>query len=146
VTSIRQRFYIQKKDFIRAGEASITLKNILKSMNIDPALIRRVGICSYEGEINVVLHGGDGIMDIEITSNHLILSISDNGPGIEDIELAMTEGFSTATDEQRGMGFGAGMGLPNMKKNADEFRIDSQKEVGTKVVMVFYMQAGKETT
>jgi len=144
MTSIRQRFYIRKKDFIHAGEATITLKNILKSMNFDPALIRRMAICGYEGEINVVMHGGDGILDLEIASDHLTLAISDNGPGIEDIELAMTEGFSTATDEHREMGFGAGMGLPNMRKNSDEFRIDSQKGVGTNVSMLFYLKSQGE--
>jgi anti-sigma regulatory factor (Ser/Thr protein kinase) len=140
MTSIRQRFYIRKKDFIHAGEATITLKNILKSMNFDSALIRRMAICGYEGEINVVMHGGDGILDLEIASDHLTLAISDNGPGIEDIELAMKEGFSTATDEHREMGFGAGMGLPNMRKNSDEFRIDSQKGVGTTVSLLFYLK------
>jgi serine/threonine-protein kinase RsbT len=140
MSSIKQRFLIPKKDFIHAGEGTIALKNILKSMNFDPTLIRRLAICAYEGEINVVMHGGDGIMDVEITSEHLALSISDNGPGIQDIGLAMTEGFSTATDEHREMGFGAGMGLPNMRKNADEFRINSQVGSGTQVMMIFYVQ------
>lgn len=145
MASIKQRFYIQKKDFIHAGEATITLKNILKSMNFDASLIRRMAICGYEGEINVVMHGGEGIMDIEITAQQLTLSISDDGPGIEDIALAMTEGFSTATDEHREMGFGAGMGLPNMRKNADGFNIESQKGIGTRVVMVFYLKAQEES-
>jgi serine/threonine-protein kinase RsbT len=146
MASIRHRYFIRKKDFNRAGESTISLKNILKSMNFDPALIRRLAICGYEGEINVVIHGGDGTMDLEIFSDHLILEISDNGPGIADIELAMTEGFSTATDEDREMGFGAGMGLPNMRKNADEFRIDSHVGVGTKVFMLFHMQAPGKTS
>jgi serine/threonine-protein kinase RsbT len=145
MSSIKQRFHIQRKDFIHAGEATITLKNILKSMNFDAALIRRMAICAYEGEINVVMHGGDGIMDIEITADHLALSISDNGPGIDNIELAMTEGFSTATDEHREMGFGAGMGLPNMRKNSDAFRIDSQTGVGTQVEMAFYLNNREQT-
>ena len=146
MASIRHRFFIRKKDFIRAGESTISLKNILKSMNFDPALIRRMAICGYEGEINVVLHGGDGTMDLEIFSDHVTMEISDNGPGIEDIELAMTEGFSTATDEHREMGFGAGMGLPNMRKNSDEFRIDSQIGVGTKVYMLFNLQTPGKTS
>ena len=146
MTSIRQRFFIRKRDFIHAGEATITLKNILKSMNFDPTLIRRMAICGYEGEINAVMHGGDGIMDLEIFSDHLIMEISDNGPGIKDIKLAMTEGFSTATDEHREMGFGAGMGLPNMRKNSDEFRIDSQVGVGTKVYMLFNLPAPEKTS
>jgi serine/threonine-protein kinase RsbT len=145
MSSIKQRFFIPKKDFIHAGEGTIALKNILKSMNFDPTLIRRLAICAYEGEINVVMHGGDGIMDIEITSEHLALSISDNGPGIQDIELAMTQGFSTATDEHREMGFGAGMGLPNMRKNADEFRINSQVGFGTQVMMIFYLQTQEQS-
>lgn len=122
------------------------MKNILKSMNFDPSLIRRMAICGYEGEINVVIHGGDGTMDLEIFADHLILEISDNGPGIADIELAMTEGFSTATDEDREMGFGAGMGLPNMRKNSDEFRIDSQVGVGTKVTMLFNLPDLEKTS
>jgi len=146
MASIRQRFFIRKKDFNRAGESTINLKNILKSMNFDPALIRRLSICGYEGEINVVIHGGDGTMDLEIFPDHLVLEISDNGPGIEDIELAMTEGYSTATDEHREMGFGAGMGLPNMRKNSDEFRIESQVGVGTKVYMSFNLQPPGKTS
>jgi len=146
MASIRQRFFIRKKDFNRAGESTINLKNILKSMNFDPSLIRRLSICGYEGEINVVIHGGDGTMDLEIFPDHLVLEISDNGPGIEDIELAMTEGYSTATDEHREMGFGAGMGLPNMRKNSDEFRIESQVGVGTKVYMSFNLQPPGKTS
>jgi serine/threonine-protein kinase RsbT len=146
MASIRHRFFIRKKDFIRAGESTISLKNILKSMNFDPVLIRRMAICGYEGEINVVIHGGDGTMDLEIFSDHMVMEISDNGPGIEDIELAMTEGFSTATDEHREMGFGAGMGLPNMRKNSDEFRIESQVGIGTKVYMLFNLQTPGKTS
>ncbi len=146
MASIKQHFRIRKNDFIHAGEASISLKNILKSMNFDPSLIRRMAICSYEGEINVVMHGGDGTMVLEIFSDHLIMEISDNGPGIKDINLAMTEGFSTATDEQREMGFGAGMGLPNMSRNSDEFRIDSQVGAGTKVYMLFKLPAPEKTS
>jgi anti-sigma regulatory factor (Ser/Thr protein kinase) len=108
-------------------------------MDFDPQLIRRLAICGYEGEMNVVMHGGDGQLSIEIDTGQLIVEISDNGPGIEDIEKAMQAGFSTASDEHREMGFGAGMGLPNMKKNSDEITVDSTKGQGTWVRMVFHL-------
>jgi len=134
---LKKEYHINKNDFLRAGEASIKIKNVLKSLDVDPSIIRRVAICGYEGEMNVVMHGGNGKLSLEINSIHIILDISDDGQGIEDIELAMKEGYSTATDEYREMGFGAGMGLPNMKKNADEFAIDSAAGKGTRVRMIF---------
>ncbi|UCF91209.1 MAG: ATP-binding protein [Desulfobacterales bacterium] len=137
---LKKCFHVKKRDFISAGEASINIQNILKSMQIDPKLIRRIAICGYEGEMNVVMHGGDGMVCAEINTDNIVLDISDNGPGIEDIRLAMQKGYSTATDEYREMGFGAGMGLPNMEKNADLFTIESEKGKGTRVRMVFHMR------
>jgi anti-sigma regulatory factor (Ser/Thr protein kinase) len=137
MTAFKKSFNIKKRDFIRAGEASITVQNILKSLNIDSRLIRRIAICGYEGEMNVVMHGGDGIFTIEINTEKIIIDITDNGDGIENIELAMQKGYSTATEEHREMGFGAGMGLPNMKTNSDLLRIESEKGKGTLVHMEF---------
>ena len=139
MTGLKKTFRIKAKDFIHAGEASINVQNLLKSMNFDPRLIRRIAICGYEGEMNVVMHGGDGQLSVDIDTNTLVMEISDNGPGIEDIEKAMQKGFSTASDEHREMGFGAGMGLPNMKKNSDEIIVESAAGQGTRVRMVFHL-------
>jgi anti-sigma regulatory factor (Ser/Thr protein kinase) len=142
---LKKSYHIKARDFIGAGEASINVQNLLKSMDFDPRLIRRVAICGYEGEMNVVMHGGDGTMSIELDDKRLTLEISDDGPGIEDIELAMQAGYSTANDEHRRMGFGAGMGLPNMKKNSDRIQIESQKNNGTVVRMLFMIPEKGET-
>lgn len=145
MSGLKKSFNIKARDFIRAGEASINIQNILKSMNFDPKLIRRVAICGYEGEMNAVMHGGDGLLSIEIDTDKLILVISDDGPGIEDIDMAMQAGFSTAEDEHREMGFGAGMGLPNMEKNSDQITVESEKGQGTRVQMVFLRNQGDQT-
>jgi anti-sigma regulatory factor (Ser/Thr protein kinase) len=142
MSGLKKSFNIKARDFIRAGEASISVQNILKSISIDPKLIRRVAICGYEGEMNAVMHGGDGLLSIEIDTQKLVLEVSDDGPGIADIEMAMQAGFSTAADEHREMGFGAGMGLPNMEKNSDEITVESEKSQGTRVKMVFYLDQG----
>ena len=139
MTGLKKTFKIKAKDFIHAGEASINIQNLLKSIDFNPHLIRRIAICGYEGEMNVVMHGGDGQLSVEIDTGRLVMEISDNGPGIEDIEMAMRAGFSTASDEHREMGFGAGMGLPNMKKNADEIVVESSPGQGTSVRMVFHL-------
>ncbi len=139
MSQLKKSFHIKSRDFIRAGEASISVQNLLKSMDFDPRLIRRVAICGYESEMNVVMHGGDGILSIEVDSGKLILEIADDGPGIEDIELAMQAGYSTANDDHREMGFGAGMGLPNMKKNSDQIQVESKKNDGTVVRMIFFI-------
>jgi serine/threonine-protein kinase RsbT len=141
----KKSFNIKGRDFIRAGEASINVQNLLKSMDFNPRLIRRVAICGYESEMNVVMHGGDGSLSLEVDTDRLILKISDDGPGIEDIELAMQAGYSTANDDYREMGFGAGMGLPNMKKNSDQIHIESKKNQGTVVRMVFFLPEGGKT-
>jgi anti-sigma regulatory factor (Ser/Thr protein kinase) len=139
MSGLKKNFHIKARDFIRAGEASINVQNILKSMNFDPKLIRRIAICGYEGEMNAVMHGGDGFLSIEIENDKLVLEVRDDGPGIEDIEKAMQTGFSTADDEHREMGFGAGMGLPNMEKNSDQIFVESEKGQETKVRMVFFL-------
>jgi serine/threonine-protein kinase RsbT len=142
MTALKKSYYIKYRDFIRAGEASIKIQTLLKSLDFNPQLVRRVAICGYEGEMNVVMHGGDGSLGITIDTDKLIMEISDDGPGIVDIEKAMQSGFSTALDEHREMGFGAGMGLPNMKKNADDITVESEKGRGTRVRMVFFIDRG----
>ena len=142
MTALKKSYYIKSRDFIRAGEASIKIQTLLKSLNFDPKLIRRVAICGYEGEMNVIMHGGDGSLSFAINPEELIMEISDDGPGIVDIDKAMTAGFSTASDEHREMGFGAGMGLPNMKKNADDIIVESEKGQGTRVRLLFYIDRG----
>lgn len=145
MSGLIKSFHIKARDFIRAGEASINIQNILKSMNFDPKLIRRIAICGYEGEMNAVMHGGDGLLMIEIDAEKLVLEISDEGPGIEDIDMAMQTGFSTAEDEHREMGFGAGMGLPNMEKNSDQITVESEKGQGTRVRMIFFRDRGDKS-
>ena len=142
MSALKKSYYIKSRDFIRAGEASIKIQNLLKSLKLDPQLIRRVAICGYESEMNVVMHGGDGSLSFAVNTDKLVIEISDDGPGIDDIEKAMQKGFSTASDEHREMGFGAGMGLPNMKKNCDEITVESEKNQGTYVRMVFFFNKG----
>jgi len=142
MSGLQKSFFIKARDFVHAGEASIRVQQLLKTMHFDPRLIRRIAVCCYEGEMNVVMHGGDGHLRMELDRLVLNLEISDDGPGIADIELAMQPGYSTASDEQREMGFGAGMGLPNMKKNADDIAIESPPGQGTRVRMRFFLNTG----
>ena len=142
MSKFKKTFRIKGRDFIRAGEASINIQNLLKSMDFDPRLVRRIAICGYEGEMNMVMHGGGGSLSLEIDADRLILELTDDGPGIEDIDLAMQAGYSTAEDAHREMGFGAGMGLPNMKKNADRIHIESKRSQGTIVQMIFFLPDG----
>ncbi len=145
MVKFKKSFHIKGRDFIRAGEAAINVQNLLKSMDFDSRLIRRVAICGYESEMNVVMHAGDGSLSLEIDTDRLTLEISDDGPGIEDIDLAMQAGYSTANDDHREMGFGAGMGLPNMKKNSDQIHIESNNGQGTVVRMIFFLPEGGKT-
>lgn len=135
--AFEQVFKIKGGDFINAGESSIRIRNILKDIGIDANIIRRVAIAAYEAEMNVVMYAQRGLMKVIINPEKIILHIEDKGQGIEDIELAMKPGFSTATEEMRERGFGAGMGLPNIKKNADRFNIQSIVGKGTKLDMIF---------
>lgn len=122
-------------DFTRAGEASGDLKKKMKKLGFPPSVIRRVSIALYEGEINMVIHANGGHITAEVDSKEINLTLADTGPGIPDIEKAMQDGFSTATDQVRNLGFGAGMGLPNMKRNSDEITIETELGVGTTVRM-----------
>jgi anti-sigma regulatory factor (Ser/Thr protein kinase) len=126
-------FSVRGGDFDKAGEVSTQIKSILKGVGINSDVVRRVAIATFEGELNVVIHAEEGTVDVKITSADVLITIADKGKGIEDIDQAMQEGFSTASDEMREKGFGAGMGLPNIKKNSDEFKIESELGVGTKL-------------
>lgn len=136
-SSLVQEYSIKGWDFTRAGEASCEIKNTLKQIGVSQEVIRRVAIASYEAEMNVVMYAKRGKMRCEIDTTQIKIVVEDRGPGIEDIGRAMQEGFSTATQEMREMGFGAGMGLPNIKRNADVFEIYSVVGKGTKVNMIF---------
>lgn len=133
---MKLHYDIDGNDFAAAGEASSAVKKVLAQLSVDPAVIRKVAIAMYEAEINTVIHANGGCADVEISPEKIVIVFSDNGPGIENIDLAMNEGYSTATSQIRELGFGAGMGLPNMKKYSDEMTIDSKVGVGTKVTMV----------
>jgi anti-sigma regulatory factor (Ser/Thr protein kinase) len=130
---LRQRYEIQGGNFDKAGEISSGIKVLLGGLGISPANVRRSVIVAFEAEMNVTMYADQGVMDLILTDEEVCLEIRDEGPGIPDIELAMQPGFSTASDEMRLMGFGFGMGLPNMKKNSDEFRIESEVGKGTVV-------------
>lgn len=132
----KESFVIAAGDFASAGEASAKIKSILRMIGIDPSLTRRVTIASYEAELNMTIHSHGGQMTLEISPDAILLRCADTGPGIPDIDMAMREGYSTATSDVRMMGFGAGMGLPNMKKNSDEFSISSDAS-GTVLNMRF---------
>jgi serine/threonine-protein kinase RsbT len=129
-------FEVKKDDFQRAGEASSAIKKTLRHIGINSEIIRRVAIATYESEINIVIHSIGGTITAYIDHKKIRILSKDKGPGIKDVELAMTEGYSTATDEIRELGFGAGMGLPNMKKCSDEFHITSKVGKGTEVEMI----------
>lgn len=122
---------------VAAGDVSAKIKRQMKRLGIPTTIMRRVSVCTYEAEINLVIHAYGGTIDFEITSENIVVRVRDNGPGIPDLDKAMTEGFSTASNEVRNMGFGAGMGLPNMKRNADDFSITSEVGVGTDIIMTF---------
>lgn len=127
---------VPSDDFTRAGEASSDVKSKLKMLGVDPAAVRKVAIAMYEGEINMVIHANGGTITVEITPEKITMVLADAGPGIPDVDLAMRAGYSTAPDEVRSLGFGAGMGLPNMKKYSDEMEIETEIGVGTKITMV----------
>lgn len=133
---ITLKYHVTPDDFTRAGEASSDVKSKLKQMGVSPDAVRKVAIAMYEGEINMVIHANGGEITVEITPDRINMILADVGPGIPDVEQAMKAGFSTAPDEVRSLGFGAGMGLPNMQKYSDELHIDTTLGVGTTVTMV----------
>jgi len=128
-------FLVDGEDFTSAGQASVHVKKNLRQLGLPPEIIRRVSIAMYEGEINMVIHAGGGEADVNVTEDYVEIILRDNGPGIKNIEQAMQEGYSTATDNIRSLGFGAGMGLPNMKRYSDHMHIDSVVGQGTNITM-----------
>ncbi len=130
---LRESFRIQGRNFEKAGEVSSEIKVMLRDLCIDAANTRRTVVIAYEGEMNVVMYARQGTLTLILTDDDISLEIDDEGPGIPDINLALQEGYSTATDEMRELGFGFGMGLPNMKRNSDEFSIESEVGKGTRV-------------
>ena len=129
------RYDVDGENFTSAGEASVQVKKNLRSLGISPETIRRVSIAMYEGEINMVSHAGGGIAEVFVEPESISIVLTDHGPGIADVSLAMQEGFSTAPDNIRALGFGAGMGLPNMKRYTDEMNIETELGKGTKITM-----------
>ncbi|MBR2731552.1 MAG: anti-sigma regulatory factor [Clostridia bacterium] len=128
-------YEVDGDNFTSAGQASVQVKKNLRQLGFNPETIRRVSIAMYEGEINMVIHAGGGVADVTVEDGCIKIVLTDHGPGIADIEKAMEEGFSTAQDNIRSLGFGAGMGLPNMKRYTDEMQIDSTVGVGTVITM-----------
>ena len=128
-------FDVDGADFSSAGEASVKVKKKLRQLGVSPDVIRKVSIAMYEGEINMVIHAEGGVADVTVTDNEVVIVLADKGPGIPDVALAMKEGYSTARDNIRALGFGAGMGFPNMKKYTDSMKIDTEVGVGTTITM-----------
>ena len=134
--AMKLHYEVQRDDFSRAGEASSRIKQTLSQLAIDANILRRIAIATYEAEINLVIHSHGGTIDVYIKPECIEVYVEDVGPGIENVDLAMTKGYSTATSVAREMGFGAGMGLPNMEKVSDEFVIVSELNIGTKIKIV----------
>ncbi len=131
--TLSQRYEIQGGDFSKAGAVSIRIKNLLKELGLGDTLIRRAAIAAYEAEMNVIMYARKADVELSISAGKMKVVFEDKGPGIPDIDLAMREGYSTATKEMRELGFGAGMGLPNIRKNSDAFRVTSEVGVGTRL-------------
>ncbi len=132
---VKFHYDVDGDNFTSAGQASVMVKKSLRDMGISPEIYRRVSIAMYEGEINMVIHADGGTADVIVYEDGIEIILADRGPGIPDVELAMKEGYSTAPDNIRSLGFGAGMGLPNMKNYTDEMRIDTEVGRGTTITM-----------
>ena len=126
---------VDGENFVSAGQASVQVKKNLRELGLPPEVIRRVSIAMYEGEINMVIHADGGNADVDVYEDRIVITLDDHGPGIADVTLAMQEGYSTANESVRSLGFGAGMGLPNMKRYTDDMQIDTVVGVGTKITM-----------
>ena len=138
--SLNFHFDVDGDNFVSAGQASVQVKKNLRRLGLPPEIIRQVSIALYEGEINMVIHANGGSADVIVYEDKIEIILADNGPGIPDIDLAMQEGYSTATENVRSLGFGAGMGLPNMKRYTDEMKIESEIGVGTTITMCVYLK------
>ena len=137
--ALRFHFVIDGGSFASAGEASVEMKKNLRQIGVPNSIIRRCSIAMYEGEINMVIHADGGVADVLVYPDRIVMILEDHGPGIPNVEMAMQEGFSTATEQIHNMGFGAGMGLPNMKRSSDELSIETKVGVGTKITMTVRM-------
>ena len=133
--AVRFHFVVDGEDFTSAGQASVQVKKNLRKLGIPPETIRKISIAMYEGEINMVIHANGGEADVLVYEDRIVMILTDHGPGIADVEKAMQEGYSTAPDNVRSLGFGAGMGLPNMKRYTDDMKIESNVGVGTTITM-----------
>ena len=133
--AVRFHFVVDGEDFTSAGQASVQVKKNLRKLGIPPEVIRKISIAMYEGEINMVIHADGGEADVLVYEDRIVMILTDRGPGIADVEKAMQEGYSTAPDNVRSLGFGAGMGLPNMKRYTDDMKIESNVGVGTTITM-----------
>ena len=133
--SLNFHFDVDGENFVSAGQASVQVKKNLRRLGLPPEIIRQVSIALYEGEINMVIHAHGGTADVNVFEDKIEIILADKGPGIADINLAMQEGYSTATENVRSLGFGAGMGLPNMKRYTDDMSIESEVGIGTTVTM-----------
>jgi serine/threonine-protein kinase RsbT len=135
-STYHREFSVKGGDFAKAGAAACEIKELLKDLGLDVSTVRRAAIVAYESEMNVIMYAWEARIDLAVSPEEVHLIVDDRGPGIADIELAMTEGYSTATAEMRELGFGAGMGLPNIKRNADVFAIDSEVGRGTRLDII----------
>ena len=133
--AVRFHFVVDGEDFTSAGQASVQVKKNLRKLGIPPEVIRKISIAMYEGEINMVIHADGGDADLLVYEDRIVMILTDRGPGIADVEKAMQEGYSTAPDNVRSLGFGAGMGLPNMKRYTDDMKIESVVGEGTTITM-----------
>lgn len=138
--SLKFHFDVDGDNFVSAGQASVTMKKNLRRLGLPPEIIRQVSIALYEGEINMVIHADGGEADVIVYEDKIEIILADKGPGIPDVSLAMQEGYSTATENVRSLGFGAGMGLPNMKRYTDEMDIETVLGVGTTIRMCVYLK------
>ena len=138
--AVRFHFVVDGEDFTSAGQASVQVKKNLRKLGIPPEVIRKISIAMYEGEINMVIHADGGEADVLVYEDRIVMILTDRGPGIADVEKAMQEGYSTAPDQVRALGFGAGMGLPNIKKYTDEMKIDTVLGEGTVMTLKIYVK------
>ncbi|MDY3927950.1 MAG: ATP-binding protein [Clostridia bacterium] len=143
MNALTMHYTVDGSDFTLAGDCSSKVKKSLTQLGFDPTVIRKVAIAMYEGEINMVIHANGGYIDVSIEPGKIIAVLKDSGPGIADIDKAMQEGYSTASNKVRELGFGAGMGLPNMKKYSDEMNIKTKIGEGTTVELIFYTQTSQ---
>ena len=139
MSDLKLNYEVDGGDLVQAGEASSKMKMTLKKLGLPPEIIRKASVCMYEGEINMVIHADGGEVEVDVGMDTITIRLTDHGPGIPDVDQAMEEGFSTAGDVARDLGFGAGMGLPNMKRCSDDMQIDTQVGVGTTVTMKIHI-------